>query len=220
MPTTFTVSSVRGGLIFSCCFLSLNKSTTCIKVTPATAESSYECWSAQWRPHQCPWIQKRCIIWRHRKTSRVKTVHISYNSLLASSLVSCFLFTPFMGEALMNESRWILLFIRIPIGTIATIILPGSTCKIFKLKHILFSPVHPKWMSFGLGENQNHLEEICKHRENIWKSTLKGSGNYTNALSAYSFHDFITWVFYFLPINRWLDKVIVIVFQCYKVPTS
>lgn len=46
----------------SCCFLSLNKSTTCIKVTPATAESSYECWYAQWRLHQCPWIQKRYII--------------------------------------------------------------------------------------------------------------------------------------------------------------
>lgn len=38
--------------LYSCCFLSSDKSTTCIKVTPARAELSYECWYAQWRLQQ------------------------------------------------------------------------------------------------------------------------------------------------------------------------
>lgn len=79
-PMTFIVSSVWG-FDFLVLFLFLKQEYHMHQSHPLPQRSFYECWYAQWRLHQWPWIQRRCIICcRQRK------------NLLSKQCSSCLLF--------------------------------------------------------------------------------------------------------------------------------
>lgn len=118
-PMTFIVSSVWG-FDFLVLFLFLKQEYHMHQSHPLPQRSFYECWYAQWRLHQWPWIQRRCIICcRQRKNLLSKqcsscllfffSLPSLFQTHLVSSLFSCFLFIAVMGTAVM----WVVLLERI-----------------------------------------------------------------------------------------------------------